>query len=140
MRVSGAVKRTISTSDRGPVAAADHADDDDGDQRPRQRQHEIDPAHDRRIDEAAEIAREQAEERRDRESADGDDDRTDQGRPRAEDHARQDVAAEEVGAGNELGRGRRIADGEPLGEGRIGRDHFAEYGADDDHRDDEARQ
>ena len=33
-----------------------------------------------------------------------------------------DVAAEQVGAGDEIGRGRRVADGEPLGEGRIRRD------------------
>ena len=56
----------------------------------------------------------------------------DQRRPGAVDDAREDVAAEEVGAGPELGRGRRVADAEALGEGRIGRDQAAEDGADHD--------
>ena len=57
---------------RGPIAAADHTDDDDGDQRPRQRDHEIDPAHDDRVEQPPKIAGEQPEHRRDGEGADGD--------------------------------------------------------------------
>ena len=137
MRVSGAVKRMISTSDRGPVAAADHADDDDGDQRSRQRDHEVDPAHDDRVDQAAEIARKEPEQRRDGEGARRDHDRADQRRPRAVDDARKHVAAEQVGAGEELRRRRLVADCEALGEGRIRRDAATEDGADHDDRHDQ---
>ena len=104
---------------------------------PGKREHEIDPAHDRRIDEAAEIAGEQAEKGGDGEGAGGDHDRSDQRGPRAIDHARQHVAAEQVGAGDELRRRRRVADEEPLGEGRVGRDRRSEDRADDDDGDDQ---
>ena len=91
-------------------------------------------------DEAAEIAGEKAEKRRDGEGAGSDDDRADKRRPRAVDDAREHVAAEEIGAGDELRRRRLIADEEPLGEWRVGCDARPEDGADDNDRDnDECR-
>ena len=67
-----------------------------------------------------------------------DDDRSDQCRLGAVNDAREDVAAEKVRPGPERGRGRRVADAEALGEGRVGGDQAAEDGRDHDDQNDEA--
>ena len=83
---------------REQVAAAEHADDDDRDEQRGQREDEVGDAHDRRVDAPAAVAGQEPEDVADQHRAERDDQRADDGRARPRDRAREDVAAEVVGA------------------------------------------
>ena len=123
--------------DGGPVAAADHADDHDRDQRSRQREHEIDPAHDRpshagRRDSRREGRAGSRSRRRRR--------RPRPGRPAPSGRRRSRATARRGRAGRfppVLRRRRRLAERQLLGEGRIAARSTAEDRAGDDRRHDQ---
>ena len=118
--------------DREEVAAAEDADDDDRDEQRRHRVDEIDPARDRRVGEPAEVAGEQAEHVPDQHRAERDQQRPDDGGARADDRARDDVAAEVVRAEQVLAARARQAVQEVLLVRVVRRDPRPEGRADDD--------
>ena len=91
------------------------------------RQHRVGDAREQRIDPPAEIARDQPERHADRNCNRHRDDAGKQRGARAEDHARQHVTPDIVGA-KPVQRGRRLAHRGPALRGRIvGRDQRREY-------------
>ena len=118
------------------VAAAQDAHDDDRDEQARQRPHQVDPAHDRGVDQAALVAGEQAERIADQHGAERDQDRPDDGGAGADDRAREHVAAEVVGAQPELAARPGEADEQVLLVRIVRSDQVAEdreHGHDADH-------
>ena len=104
MRTPPAKLRRLSTEDRHPVAAANHADDHDRDQQTGEREHEVDEPLDDHVGRPSHVAGEDPERAGEDDACEGDHKGARDRRVRAGDDAREYVATELVGSEEVLRR------------------------------------
>ena len=122
--------------DRVGQAGAEHADDHDREQHARKGEQHVDQPHDHGVDAAADIARHDADRHADRHRERDREHAFDQRDARAVDDAREQVAAELVGAEPVLGRRRHQHVHQVVLVGIVGRDQRREDAAEHEHQHD----